>query len=372
MFKRPEPRATFTDFIRALLSNAPKKNSWGLADQAQHATPKAFEHLLDGAVWDADQLRDEIRDYVVTNLGTPNGVLVLDDTQVIKKGTKSVGVAPQHCGSTGQTENCQAMVMLTYASRHGHAFIDRELYLPACWTGAPDRCTAAGVPDNRAFTTKPELAVVMLARAVRAGIPAAWVAADSGYGRDPQLRAYCHGQGLPYVMASSVDVPLVGPGGQALRPDTAVAAADPVVFERRSAGPGAKGDRYYDWAALTATVKNQRPAPGYAHTLLVRRSTEPKVTKKHPEGILEIEYFLVHAPKQTPIPEMITVAGTRWNIEDDNRAGKDLVGLGDYQVRKWTPWYRHVTCAMLAHAMLAVTRANLGKDQPPIRDEAAA
>ena len=162
-------------------------------------------------------------------------------------------------------------------------------------------------------------------------------------------------------MAVPVDLPLVGPGGEALRPDTVAARLGKVAWERRSCGDGAKGARYYDWATHAVTVKHQPPTDGFAHTLLIRRAKRPKTTKKHPEGRYDIEYFLVHAPIGTPIPEMISAAGSRWNIEDDNKAGKDLVGMDQYQVRNWTPWHRHVTICMLAHAFLAVTRASQGE-----------
>ena len=131
LFNRPEPKVVFGDFIRGLLSDAPKKNAWGLADHLGYPSPISFQHLMYGAKWDADVLRDQVRSYVVHALGDAGAALVLDDTQAQKKGDKSVGVAPQHCGLTGDTRNCQVMVMLTYASVHGHAFIDRELYLPA-------------------------------------------------------------------------------------------------------------------------------------------------------------------------------------------------------------------------------------------------
>jgi SRSO17 transposase len=151
LFTRPEPRATFADLVRGLLADVPRKNSWQLAEHAGHGSAYRLEWLLNGAKWDADALRDRVRDYVVATLGAEDGVLIADDTQVIKKGDKSVGVAPQHCGATGQTENCQVMPMLSYASGRGHAFIDRALYLPRRWTDDPQRCAAAGVPAGRGF-----------------------------------------------------------------------------------------------------------------------------------------------------------------------------------------------------------------------------
>jgi SRSO17 transposase len=284
-----------------------------------------------------------------------------------QKGVKSVGVAPQHCGLTGQTEHCQCMVMLSYASVHGHAYLDRELYLPAGWTDDRGRCAAAGVPTDRGFATKPELGVRMLTRVLDEdeGLRFAWFVADSGYGRDPGLREFCHGRRMAYVMAVPVDLPLVGVRGEALRPDVVLKRMGRVCWERRSAGAGSKGQRFYDWAAHGVVVKGQPAAEGFAHTLLVRRSLHKKVTKRHPKGRYEIEFFLVHSPVGTPVPAMISAAGLRWNIEDDNKVGKDLVGLDAYQVRNWRPWHRHVTICMLAHAFLAVTGADLGKGLRP-------
>ena len=193
-------------------------------------------------------------------------------------------MAPQHCGATGQTENCQVLPMLSYASGRGHAFIDRALHLPRRWTDDPQRCAAAGVPFR-------------------------YFAADSGYGRDPALRARCHAATVAYVLAVPVDLPLVAAAGGATRPDHVLATVPKAVWERRSCGHGTKGERYYDWAAVAVTVKDQPPADGHIHTLLIRRSVaDPS----------EIEFFLAHAPDPTPIPELIAVAGMRWKIEENN------------------------------------------------------
>jgi SRSO17 transposase len=147
LFARPGPRKTFADMVGGLLADVPRKNSWQLAERAGHRSAYGLEWLLGGARWDADVLRDQVRSYVVQGLGGNAGelaALVIDDTQVIKQGNKSVGVAPQHCGLTGQIENCQVLVMMTYATPAGHAFVDRELYLPERWTSDPARLAQAG------------------------------------------------------------------------------------------------------------------------------------------------------------------------------------------------------------------------------------
>ncbi|GAA1024859.1 hypothetical protein Aple_086940 [Acrocarpospora pleiomorpha] len=367
LFVRPEPRANFADLVRGLLADVPRKNSWQLSDHVGHGTANRFEHLLDRAKWDAEALREQVRDYVVEHLASPDAVIIADDTQAIKKGDRSVGVAPQYCGSTGQVENCQVMPMLTYASAAGHAFINRRLYLPESWAHDPRRRAMAGVPEDVVFATKPGLVIEMLAVELSAGTPFAYLAGDAGYGRDPELRAFCHRTERPiaYVMAVPVDLPLVTvhgqsePAGHVL--DRLLALGDAGLWERRSCGQGAKGVRLFDWAAVAVHVKDQQPAPGHGHMLLLRRSVADPA---------EIEFFLAHARVGTAITELIRIAGMRWKIEENNEQGKDLLGLTQYQVRKWTPWHRHVTTVMLALAFLTVTRARLtGMDAPTVRED---
>ncbi|MFC4063286.1 IS701 family transposase [Planomonospora corallina] len=339
------------------MADVPRKNSWQLADHIGHTTAHRFEHLLDRAKWDADALRDEVRSYVIAHLGRADGVLIADDTSAIKKGRMSVGMAGQYCGLTGQVENCQVMPMLTYASAAGHAFVNRRLYLPESWTGDPQRRARAGVPEHVAFRTKPQLVIDMLTEELAAGTPFRYLCADAAYGRDPHLRAFCHERQISYVMAVPIDLPLVAARGE-VEPvghvlDRILALGRAGVWERRSCGAGTKGLRVYDWTAVSAAVAGQAPAPGHAHTLLIRRSVSVPT---------EVEFFLAHAPAHVPVPELIDAAGMRWKIEENNEHGKDLLGLTSYQVRKWTPWHRHVTIAMLALAFLAAMRAALPAD----------
>jgi SRSO17 transposase len=362
LFSRPEPRVVFAQFIEGLLAEVPRKNGWTLAERAGHVRPDRMQWLLGGAVWDAEELRGRVRDYVVTHLGDPQATLVLDDTQAQKKGTQSVGVAYQHCGVTGDVRNCQVMVMLTYASAVGHAFVDRRLYLPESWTADRERCRAAGVPDGVGFATKAELGRQMLECALAEQVPFGWVAADADYGKDPKLRSFCHDNRLPYALAVPVCLPLSGPPGKPRQPKVACAgdllhyATGRAQWERHSQGEGSKGQRFYDWTCFEVRVTGQAPADGFAHHLLIRRSTEKKqLAGGHID--YEYAYFLIHAPTATPTSEMISRSGVRWQTEEDNQQNKQVVGLDQYQVRKWTPWHRHVTSCMLAHAFLAVQRA---------------
>ncbi len=368
MFTRPEPRSTFGDLVRALLADVPRKNSWQLADHIGHVKAHRFEWLLNGATWDADALRDEVRAHVLEHLGRADGVLIADDTSAIKKGDRSVGVAHQYCGLTGQVENCQVMPMLTYASAAGHAFVNRRLYLPESWTQDSQRRRQAGVPDEVVFATKPALVIDMLKEEIAAGTPFRYLCGDSGYGRDPDLRAFCHGRQIGYVLAVPVDLPLIAvrgggePVGHLL--DRLPAHGNAAIWERRACGQGTKGIRLYDWTCVPVRLAEQQPATEHAHTVLIRRSVADPA---------EIEFFLAHAPLGTPITELIKLAGLRWKIEENNTQSKDLLGLVQYQVRKWTPWNRHITTVMLALAFLAGTQPPYPTTTtpPPTREKTA-
>ena len=207
-FARAEPRRRVLAYLQGLLGNVGRKNGWQLAEHAGERTPDGMQRLLATAGWDPDLVRDDLRAYVVEHLGDPAGVLVVDETGFLKKGRTSVGVQRQYSGTAGKVDNCQLGVFLAYASGTGRAFIDRELYLPRCWTDDPDRCRAARVPADVCFRTKPQLARVMLQRALDAGVPAGWVTADEAYGGDPALRRWLEDRGLSYVLAVKCTEPL--------------------------------------------------------------------------------------------------------------------------------------------------------------------
>jgi SRSO17 transposase len=363
LFNRPEPKRTFSLFIKGLLSNAPKKNAWGLAEQLGYRSPDALQHLMSRASWDADVLRDQVRSRVVDGLGDAGAVLVVDDTQVQKWGDKSVGVAPQYCGVTGDTRNVQTMVMLTYASVHGHAYIDRELYLPESWTSDPARLKAAKVPDERVFLTKPQLAGQMLDRSMEAGVPFAAVVFDSGYGKDEALRTHLSSRDLAYAAEVPKSLPVFDDAGRRTRADRIHRLLPGTAWQLCSQGPGEKGERTYDYAMVPVEPVREAAAENFDFTLLIRK-TKLKTVKKG-TSVYEFAYFLVHAPYGTSLKQMVAWTGSRWSIEDDNKAAKNEFGLEDYQVRTWTSWHRYVTSSMLAHAFIAVKRAELGKDQNP-------
>jgi SRSO17 transposase len=187
-FARSEPRDNAVDYLRGLLSGAERKNSWTLSEQAGQAVPDRMQRLLSTADWSPDSVRDDLRSYVLKHLGASDGVLIVDETGFLKKGNRSAGVARQYSGTAGRIENSQIGVFLTYSTTAGRTFLDRELYLPKVWTDDRERCEAAGIPTDRGFKTKPELAMDMLARALDAGVPARWVTGDAVYGQYYKLR----------------------------------------------------------------------------------------------------------------------------------------------------------------------------------------
>jgi SRSO17 transposase len=338
-FGRVEPRRRLLAYLRGLLAPVGRKNGWQLAEAAGDRTPDGMQDFLGRMRWDADAVRDDLRAYVVEHLGDPEAVLVLDETGFVKKGEKSAGVQRQYSGTAGRVENCQVGVFLGYASRHGHALIDRALYLPEGWAGDEDRRAEAGVPAAVAFATKPKLGRAMLERALGAGVPCSWVTGDSVYGADRALRRRIEARGgLGYVLAVTSGQRL---GGR--RVDGWAAQLPPEAWHRLSAGEGAKGPRLYDWAYLPY----RGAPPGWATGLLVRRKLD------EPD---ELTFHLTLAPEGTDLATLVRVAGTRWTIEACFEAAKGEVGLDEYEVRSWTGWHRHVTLATLAHAYLAVVR----------------
>jgi SRSO17 transposase len=276
---------------------------------------------------------------------------VVDETGDVKKGTATVGVQRQYTGTAGRIENAQVAVYLTYASGRGHAFLDRALYLPRSWVDDPDRCRAAGIPDDVEFATKPALARAMIARALDAGTPASWVAGDEVYGNDPQLRAELHRRRIGYVLAVACDHRVPTGVGQ-LRADVLAGRVPKCGWQRLSCGKGAKGHRYYDWAAVDLDM----PEPGQ-HRLLIRRSIRTG----------ELAFYRCYSPEPVPLATLVRVAGRRWTVEESFQTGKGLAGLDEHQVRRWTSWHRWTILAMLAHAFLAVMAATERKrhTEPP-------
>jgi SRSO17 transposase len=330
-------------YLRGLLSPVERKNGWQLAEQAGDTKPYGVQHLLGRAEWSADEVRDDLRSYVVEHFNDTKAVLVIDETGFLKKGTKSVGVARQYTGTAGRIENCQVGVFLTYACARGRTFLDRALYLPEAWACDDARRAGAGVPEEVEFATKPQLARRMIADALAGGVECAWVTGDSVYGNDGKLREWLEERRQPYVLGVTAQYRLFTERGREWAKDV-FARLPARGWRRLSCGAGSKGERVYDWARVRArTIDGQR-----LRWLVARRSiTDPTA----------ISYYIASAGRETPLAELARVAGARWAVEESFETAKGEVGLDHYEVRSWAGWYRHITLAMLAHAYLSVVRA---------------
>ncbi|GAA3377128.1 IS701 family transposase [Streptomyces sannanensis] len=341
-FVRVEPRRRVGRLVLGLLSDLPRKNCWTIAEWAGESTPDGMQHLLSRAKWDADAVRDDMRGYVVEHLHDERAVLVVDETGDVKKGTHTVGVQRQYTGTAGRIENAQVAVYLVYAGQRGHAAVDRELYVPRSWIADPNRCRAAGLGDETAFATKPELAARMVTRFLDAGHRTLWVAGDEVYGGNPKLRTALEERGTGYVLAVACSHEATTGAGR-FRADALAKKVPKRAWQKLSAGAGAKGHRFYDWAVIDLAD----PRPG-SRQLLIRRNRSSG----------ELAYYRCYSPAPVPLTELVRVAGSRWRVEEFFQSGKGLAALDEHQVRRYVSWSRWVTLAMLAHAFLAVVRAD--------------
>ena len=343
-FARSEVRERVLRYLVGLLGRVERKNGWQMAEAIGEADPQGVQRLLNSARWDADEVRDDLRSYVVEHLGDEKrGILIVDETGFLKKGEKSVGVARQYTGTAGDTVNCQVGVFLAYASEKGAAFVDRALYLPKGRTNDPARRIEAGVPEGIVFRNKVELAEEMLERAFEAKVPARWVVADSFYGRLHSFREWLEARGRPYaVMVPKTNaVPL---GGRKKKVEQHVERLPEEAFSEVRPARDVGGGRPWEWAFLDLEAD---PEKGMRRWLLVRRGTDD------PE---DLGFYQAYGQTGTPIEELVGVCQDRWAVEQCFAEAKGEVGLDHYEVRRWDSWYRHVTLCLLAHAFLVAVR----------------
>jgi SRSO17 transposase len=348
-------------FLDGLLGDERRKTGWMRAEAAGDPGPWRQQALLGRDRWDADALRDLVREYVIEHLADDNAVLVIDETGFLKQGKASCGVARQYTGAAGKITNCQIGVFAAYVSRHGHAFIDRALYLTKDWTRDPARLKATHVPAEIGFMTKPQLAARMIERAIVAQVPFAWVAGDTVYGIG-NIERGLRQAGKGYVLGVSsahwfgswnLERPL---GGSAEEIAKTLPSSD---WQRLSAGSGTKGPRLHDWcylelADLEAEEFNDANHGLWTRGLLIRRNIA--------DG--DLAYFTTWCPAGTSIATLVNVEGHRWAIEDSFEVAKNELGLDHNETRSWHGWHRHVSLVMLAFAMMAAIQRQANKSSP--------
>ena len=361
LFTQERVAASAGLFLDGLLGDERRKTGWMRAEAAGDPGPWRQQAILGRGRWDADALRDIARDHALETLADEDAVLVIDETGFLKQGKASCGVNRQYTGSAGKITNCQIGVFAAYVSRHGHAFIDRALYLPKVWTDDPARMTRAHVPAGTAFATKPQLAVTMIERAITAKVPFRWVAADSVYGVgaiEQALRragkGYVLGVNSNHHFASwGVAPPVAGTAEEIAK------SLEPAAWQRLSAGEGTKGARLYDWAYcpladLDAAEYAVQRSGLWTRGLLIRRTIA--------DG--DLAFFSTWCPQGMTIEALALVEGHRWAIEDSFETTKNELGLDHNETRSWHGWHRHVSLVMLAFAMMATIRHKANQTPP--------
>lgn len=348
LFYRTESKRHAEQYVRGLLSSVERKNGWTLAERAGERQPKPLQRFLNLSPWSADELLAVNREYAMEHLADPEAILVADPTGFAKKGSKSVGVQRQYSGTLGRIDNCQIATFLAYVTPgRDRVLIDRRLYLPEqSWVADPDRCAEAGVPAEVGFKTRPAQVQEMIEDTLHAEVPFGWFTADEEFGQNPGLRDFLQQRRIPYVLAVPKNTQFVDPNGSTVQVDTLAKRLSRTTWQRRACGIGSKGFRVYDWALVDSADPD--------HQYLIRRSTD--------KG--ELAFYHCYNPNHAGFGTLVHVAGARWPIEECFGAGKNEVGLDQYQVRTWDAWHRHITLAMLAHTFLAIT-AHLAKKGDP-------
>lgn len=354
LFRQERVATSASLFLDGLLGSEPRKTGWMRAEAAGDPGPWRQQAILGRGNWGADALRDIVREYALETLSDPDAVLVIDETGFLKQGKASCGVARQYTGSAGKITNCQIGVFAAYVSRHGHAFIDRALYLPKGWTDDRKRLKTAHVPDGVGFATKPQIACKMIACAIAAKVPFAFVAADSVYGvGDIEIMLRKAGRG--YVLGVASNHVFYAWGKKPFVGGTAADIAQSLpksAWRRLSAGEGTKGPRLHDWAYLEladldAGEYSDTLTGPWTRGLLIRRSiADPS----------DFAFFSTWCPKGTTMAKLVAIEGHRWAIEDSFETAKNEFGLDHNETRSWHGWHRHVSLVMLAFAMMAIIR----------------
>jgi SRSO17 transposase len=352
-FPRRETRQACAQMTGGLLMELEDRNCWTIAEAIGHRRPYRLHHFLSRAVWDQELVLDIAAGWATARLDDGDGILIIDETGDAKSSTDAAGAARQYSGSTGGVALCQVMVTLTYATSRGHTLLGRALYLPDSRASDEEHRELTGIPDEIMFATKPELAGDLAEHACELGTGAAMVTGDEVYGgRD--LRQRIRGLGLGYVLAVRSNHLLTLGSGKTATAAGAAALIPARAWQRMPTGTGTKGIRDYDWAMIDITgddAPEGNDAPegqedGHS-VLLVRRHRYTRV----------LSYYRCWTPRPVPLKRLISVAVTRWRIEEDHQQAKQTCGLDKGQVTCWTSWHRWTAICLLAYIFLTVAVA---------------
>jgi SRSO17 transposase len=378
-FTRSEPRAHFFDSMVGQLSQLERKSIEPMALHVEGGTIRGLQRFISDVRWDEEQMVWNYHQLVAEEMGDPDGVLMFDETGFVKKGTDSVGVARQYCGTLGKVENCQVGVFAGYASRHGYALVDKRLFLPEAWftEAYAARRAKCNVPTEVTFQSKPQLAAAMLQAMAREGLlPCKSVVADCLYGNSPDFldavdacvgvttfvaipsETRCWLQRPPtedktYTYKGEVrSKRMVVAPKNAPRSVAAVAASLPASsWYQRTVSEGTKGPIVYAFARQRVTLCKDG-LPERTVWLVIKRTMGTEPTDS---------YYISHAPASTPWRTFVWLSGLRWAVEQCFEEGKTALGMAHYEVRKYPGWHHHMLTTMLAHFFLWRVKLRLGK-----------
>jgi SRSO17 transposase len=341
-FGRAEPRERAISYLMGLLSNGPRKNGCNLAAYAHEVVPDGMHRLLTTAKWDVDGVRNELRRYVISRLGSDNAVLAVGQTSFPKKGDHSAGVQRQYSETTRRIENCQSGLFLCYMSPVGRAFIDRELYLPEEWWQDSKRYSDVGI-TQKTFTSRADLAFKMVRRACENGVPSSWVATSEFDGSSGGLSEWLERRRVQHIIkirpSARVNIQ-AGPRITEMRADDILRQA--TIRRLRDFQVGET-----QWFRLPLVLNTRTDT---ARWLVVRRSLNGK----------RLTYYQAFGKTGTTLLELAQVAPASTAVGNELALAKSKVGLAEYEARRYEAWYRHVTLALLAHALLSTTAAPHG------------
>jgi SRSO17 transposase len=349
-FARLEARTHAKNYLKALLSPTVHKGSWQLAKAIGEPTPYNFQQFLSRGTWDPNAIRDDLCTYVLEHLGNKQAVLAVGQMSFSKKGKNSAGVERQRIRRTRRRENCQLGIFLVYISPRGCSFVDRTLYLPQSWVGDQARCRGAGIPEDIRFATYLEISLRMLQRAIHERLPVAWVTISDFIYNDEGRQSYEANKAILMRWLETAPLAYILPiswgelnGYRHLVPSHMDEAFLLNITRRLqlSDNDEAKAfqfhERDYSWYRFPLSRKN-----GWKHWLLARESEN------------NFNYYICFSREQTSVEELARVAGCEWTMNRCFDEAKDKASLDKYEIRQWSGWYRHITLACLAHAILTV------------------
>jgi SRSO17 transposase len=387
LFQRREQRERSQHYLRGLLAPEIEKKAiepMMLALKGDDPNEiRATQHFISEGAWDDLVILEQHWREVSVDLGEEDGVFTLDGSDFFKQGTDSVGVKRQYCGELGKIANCQAGVFVGYVSSKGYTLLHNALYLPEEWVEDEtyaelrEKC---GVPTEIEFQTKPQLGLNMLRAIVAEGtLPGRWLACDEAFGRSTDFLDQVNDLGLWYYAEvphdtqvwrdrPSTHIPEWSRKGRKPtrvqvvegepEPQTVSLIADTLSstdWTRFTIKEGSKGPLVADFAFLRVIAVRDR-LPGPEVWLILRRAVSTG----------ELKAYLCNAPLDTSYDTLVRVSGMRWPIETSFEDGKQLIGMGDYQVRSWTGWHHHMTLCILAHFFLVRLRIRLGDRAPAL------